>query len=470
MESFPDQREEEGKEWLSRLEDMLANRQSHYLDQEAYEYGVRHFLHANKPSKALAISDLALRQYPYASDMLLLRAQALLGADKAEDALAVIAQVETLMTHDFELVLAKAGALSRLARHAEAITLLKEKDYMVDDQEHYHFVLAHTYQDWDKMDAAIKHYKKVLDLNPKHEDALFELGWCLDAGGRLAEAVDIYQKTLDFDPFAAQIWYNLALVYIRLGKNADAAHAADYAVTLQDDYPAAWFALGNAHMNLDNPAEAAQAYEKAVAQDPTAEIHVCLGASYEQQEQYDKAIANYRLALKLDKEYDDAWYGIGICLLEQQKYFESIHFFTKAIELSPEDDAFWLGLASAEYETGNLVSALEAYEQACNLNPANPDLWMDWSYIYYDMGDYERAISLITSGLEESPANADLHYRACCYMLAAGYLAEAVKFLEMGLQLDYDAHDHLYDFFPDLEQQKGIWRIIEAHKRRNGLA
>jgi len=90
MESFPDQREEEGREWLSRLEDMLANRQTHYLDQEAYEYGVRHFLQENKPTKALAVSDLALRQYPFASDMLLLRAQALMGADKAEDALPLL--------------------------------------------------------------------------------------------------------------------------------------------------------------------------------------------------------------------------------------------------------------------------------------------------------------------------------------------------------------------------------------------
>jgi tetratricopeptide (TPR) repeat protein len=94
---------------------------------------------------------------------------------------------------------------------------------------------------------------------------------------------------------------------------------------------------------------------------------------------------------------------------------------------------------------------------------------MDWSYLYYDMGDYERAISLITSGIEELPANADLHYRACAYMLAAGYLAEAIRFLELGLNLNYEAHEHLYEFFPELEQQKGIWRIIQAYKQRYGI-
>ena len=134
MESFPDQREEEGREWLSRLEDMLANRQTHFLDPEAYEYGVRHFLQNNKPAKALAVSDLALLQYPFASDMMLLRAQALLGADKAEDALALADQAEAIMPTDFELVSTKAGALNRLGRHADAIQLLKSKAYLADDK------------------------------------------------------------------------------------------------------------------------------------------------------------------------------------------------------------------------------------------------------------------------------------------------------------------------------------------------
>lgn len=245
--------------------------------------------------------------------------------------------------------------------------------------------------------------------------------------------------------------------------------AAEYAVALQDDYAPAWFALGNAFMNLEKAVEASKAYERTVEMEPTAEAYVCLGASYEQQELYDKAITQYRAALKLDRDYDDAWYGLGVCLMAQEKYFESIHFFTRAIELTPEDDAYWLGLATAEYETGNLVSSLEAYEQACNLNPQNPDVWLEWSYLYYDMGDYERAISLITSGLEELPASAELHYRCCAYMLAAGHLSEALQWLEQALLLDFAAHEQLYDFFPDLEQQKGIWRMIEAYKQRNGL-
>ncbi len=77
------------------------------------------------------------------------------------------------------------------------------------------------------------------------------------------------------------------------------------------------------------------------------------------------------------------------------------------------------------------------------------------------MGDYDKAINVVWQGMEELPADAELVYRCVAYMMEAGYLTEAINTLETALAMDYDKHKALYDFFPDLEAQKAIYKVIE---------
>ena len=39
---------------------------------------------------------------------------------------------------------------------------------------------------------------------------------------------------------------------------------------------------------------------------------------------------------------DDAYYGIGSCLLRMEKYAESLHFFNKAIQFDDENPDYWI--------------------------------------------------------------------------------------------------------------------------------
>ncbi len=84
--------------------------------------------------------------------------------------------------------------------------------------------------------------------------------------------------------------------------------------------------------------------------------------------------------------------------------------------------------------------------------------------MYYRENNLQEATSLVQEGLEELPDNAPLLYRACAYHLAAGRLNEACRYLETALILDYEQHTLLYDFFPDLQVQKTIAKIISQFK------
>jgi tetratricopeptide (TPR) repeat protein len=223
--------------------------------------------------------------------------------------------------------------------------------------------------------------------------------------------------------------------------------------------------MGNSLINLQRYPEALIAYMRASElEDPNPETFVCIAACYEQMKNWELSIQNYKHALKIDTNYEDAWFGIGCCMLAQDKSFEAIHFLKKAIQANEDNERFWLNLARAEYKTGNVISSLEAYEKVCELDPFNAEMWIEWSHIYYDQGDYERAISLITSGIDELPDNAELYYRAAAYMLSAGHHKEAFNFLENALILDFDMHTILFEFFTQLETQKALYKIIDQFR------
>jgi tetratricopeptide (TPR) repeat protein len=201
-------------------------------------------------------------------------------------------------------------------------------------------------------------------------------------------------------------------------------------------------------------------------EEPTPDTYCCLGATYERTGQFELAISYYQKSIKLDQLWDEGWYGVGVCLDAQEKWFEAIHFLRKAIQLNPENYEYWLAVAQAEAQIGNVVSSLEAYEKASELEPHCPDIWMNWSLLLYDQGDYLKAADLALEGIEETPENADLHYYAAAYLINAGRYKEAFQYLENALILDFEKHTMLFEFFPQLETQKALYKIIDQYRKK----
>jgi tetratricopeptide (TPR) repeat protein len=99
------------------------------------------------------------------------------------------------------------------------------------------------------------------------------------------------------------------------------------------------------------------------------------------------------------------------------------------------------------------------------LAPTNKDIWLNWSIILYDQGNFEGAIDLIHNALELQPDAAELHYRLCAYLLSAGKYKEAYNYLENALILDFDKHYLLFEYFPELESQRALARLIDQYRK-----
>jgi tetratricopeptide (TPR) repeat protein len=94
-------------------------------------------------------------------------------------------------------------------------------------------------------------------------------------------------------------------------------------------------------------------------------------------------------------------------------------------------------------------------------------LFLDWSFIYYESGDLEVAINIIKEGMEDNPDASELYYRMTAYLIEYGKYKEAFIFLENALVLDFEMHTVLYEFFPRVETQKALFKIIDQFRKDN---
>jgi len=283
---------------------------------------------------------------------------------------------------------------------------------------------------------------------------------------KLEEGIDFYQEFIDKDPYSTTAWYNLGIVYDKVQNYIKAVEAYEYATLIDSSFSSAHYNMGLSYIELGEYKKAIDSLNRTVEIEGREDTYIYynLGKCFENLDNLERAILLYQKSVSLDNKNDDGWYAIGNVLDKQEKWYESIYFFQKAFESNEFSQRNSLALAEAEYKTGNVISSIEAYEKASVLDSTNLKVWLDWSYIYFEQGDHEKAKNLIEIGIDESPEAAELYYRMTAYLISQGNYKEGFIFLENALILDFEKHVLLFEFFPELETQKALIKIIDQFR------
>jgi len=463
--------EERHPDWrdsVQRFEVMLKNQERHFFDLDVYEQIVEHYLGEGNWERALQACEFGLEHFPYSLELMLDKAHLLAQSQRYDESLDLLERAALFHPHDLDLLFMQGGIYNMMGEYEQSIEVYESMLQYIDDDEKDDilFQVGQAYQNAGKYEEAIKYYKDTLTLNLNNENALYELAFCLEIMEQLESSIAYYNELIDRDPYSYNAWYNLGIVFSKLGRYEEALHAYDYATVINEDFSSAYFNMANAYMNLERFQEANDCYLLTLQyESPTADLYCHLGASYEKLKDFGKALEYYRASLKLDKEWDESWYGVAVCLAIEEKWIEALNCIRKAIKINEYSADYWLILAELEYKIGNVFSSEEAFEKAAELEPDYEEVWLKWSLVLFDQGQFKRAYEIIQEGLNDILENASLYYRCTAYLLHAGDYKEALVHLEIALMLDYAAHEQLFDFFPDLEKQKALFKLIEQYRK-----
>jgi tetratricopeptide (TPR) repeat protein len=458
---------DEVKTNIIRFEKMLANNQNEYFDLIVLEQIIEYYLTENKIEKAFAACNLALEAYPFSLEVSLQKAQILANFAKFNEALSLLEDLSLMYPSDKDINFLKGNILLLNENFADAIEIFEDLKTIYTEKEDVLMRLGEAHQKLGKYEMAAPCYLEALSINDQNQEIYNELIFCYFITDQLDDKLDLFKEMIDNNPYSAIAWYNLGLANSKLGEWKDATEAFDFAIVIKPDYADAYFNRGNAFMNSEVYPSAQVCYKKAIEHGlNTADMHCHLGASFEDDEKYLEAITYYKKAIELDENWHEGYFGIASSLSGLERYIEAIHFSKKAIKLSPKNSYYWLELAENEGKLGNEISANEAYQKAVELDSFNVDAYNCWSMYYYGNEQYERAIEIMEMGLEDQPDIAEFYYRIAIYMIADKKLKEAITYLEVALNLDYDGHTILFEFFTDLAVQKSIFKIVQQYKSK----
>jgi tetratricopeptide (TPR) repeat protein len=233
-------------------------------------------------------------------------------------------------------------------------------------------------------------YREILELKPRHFDALQLLGALMLQTGRLQEGIDLLKKALAVNAKQPAIHSNLSYALNALQRFNEGLVSADRALALQPQFADALNNRGNAQAGLNKPLDALGSFDRCLALTPEfapawnnrACVLRDLGRPAD-------ALASCDRALALQPTYPDAWSNRGNAQSDLNQPQEAERSYRRALELAPAFADAWNNLGLTQIDLSQHAQALSSYERALALNPASAETHWNESLCLLQMGRFE---------------------------------------------------------------------------------
>ena len=243
-------------------------------------------------------------------------------------------------------------------------------------------------------DEAIKNYQKVLELNPKHTDALNNLGMVFYEQSNFFEAAENYQRAVDNEPGFADAHYN----------------------------------LGNASKKMGDLGKAIKSYRACLAINPNdVEVLNELGNALKDYGEFEQAIACYTRAIKIKPSLTDTKTYLDEAVQERKEIDKTIKEQIKQPFLVPENAQFYYYMAIILYQRNNLKSSIRHIEIAIKICPNYAEAYLIMGVLLSKKDDINRTIECYKEAIKIKPDYAEAYNNLGKALKDAGKSEDAIK-------------------------------------------
>ena len=187
-----------------------------------------------------------------------------------------------------------------------------------------------------------------------------------------------------------------------------------HTIQVTDANPIAEGNLGSALMEMQRPDLAVPHLERAVRLMPTlSTAHYNLGTLLQRQNELDRALQEYQLALKYgsdEREAAQTHNNLGVLFDQLGRRDEAVAEFTAAIAVNPNEQNSWIGRGMIEREEGKLDAALQDFARAAQVAPS-PLAFYWQGRVLEDKGQLSAAAEAYRTALKLAPNFGDTQVR-----------------------------------------------------------
>jgi len=324
----------------------------------------------------------------------------------------------------------------------DTVTLFEHMLVLNPEAAPVHNTLGSALQSRGKLDEAIFHYSRALQIDPVDPIAHRNLGSALQLQGKLDQAIECYRRALQIKPDEAKTHYNLACALSGMGKTDEAIIQYYQALQIRPDYADAENNLGNTLSSQGKIKEAIAHYGQAIRINPShARAHNNLGNILQSQGHASQAVTHYRKALRIKPDDPEVHYNLGNALKSQGKLDEAIAHYHHTLQINNDDAKTHNNLGNTLALLGKFEEAVNHYRRALEINPDYADVHLNLARILRSQGKLNEAVRHYRQSLRCAPRHAKAHYELGLVLstmnradMALGHFQEALR-----LKPDYPA-------------------------------
>ena len=276
-------------------------------------------------------------------------------------------------------------------------------------------------------DASVSIWRRIIDVDPNHAEAYFNLGRIAGNGGDFQEAAQMFAKAASLAPNNLMAPALQAEALMRLGEVEAAVSLLEQHVRGPAVLDKAMLMLGQAYLQANDLDRAKQTFESLIKADPSearayyglATVLARLGQREESRQNMEKfqslaAVDHDKLANQKRAYVDVAMMRaiLVTTFVESGQVFrargdsqKAEQTWRKAARLEPNDTASRLGLLHLYEEQSRDYDALEICEHLCLVEAENANNWLMAGLLRHRLGQRDLALDALEQATRLDPGN-----------------------------------------------------------------
>ncbi len=261
---------------------------------------------------------------------------------------------------------------------------------------------------------------------------------------------------------------DLAMEHHRSGRFAEAEQLYRQLIQAEPQNPDLVHLLGLVAFHGRRLGPAQEMIERAIAMNPgIARYHNNLGTLLIDLGEYERALAAYAEAIRLEPRNAGAWYNVGIVRTSQRHWLLAVEAYRTALQLDPDYPACALNLGTALAASGQIDAGIALYRSELQRRPTDAAILTNLGNLLKEIGDTDAAIEIYRAAIAIAPNDSVTVNNLAVALKDQGLLAASIAAYRRSLELNpasLEVHSNLIltlFFDPDTEPS-----TIDAEQRR----
>lgn len=261
-----------------------------------------------------------------------------------------------------------------LGRYDEVLSLVSRYESVLPKEPNFPLLAGHVHRQNQLLQQSIDDFTRALQKDPKMFEALVNRGYVRNDMQDAQAAIQDFEPALKMNPDSGIARLGLAYSYLQLHRSREALEETNKA-------------------------------DKILGDQAAGATHMARATAYRQMRILDKAVAEYRAALKYSPDDLKLHLALADALYHARHYGLAINELEASLKLSPDDPLIYANLASANAQLGRRPETFKYIQLAEKEAVDQSAILLATGDALLTLGDRQAALERFTRALDAPDAN-----------------------------------------------------------------